>query len=164
MWNGVSSKIGRHEFLLKSSRGMFINTGSIFSETALRNWFILKLSLAIYWIVRIIGSRANPTKWSIKSKIVWQQPTNCLNVFDHFVELALTDTDREKAPSNKTPALAKVQQINYLQEALKLKQNFQKNKAVTGKTTLFVIGPFFTHHLICLLIWKFCMEMMPFQS
>ena len=85
-------------------------------------------------------------------------------MFDHFVELALTDTDREKAPSNKTPALAKVQQINYLQEALKLKQNFQKNKAVTGKTTLFVIGPFFTHHLICLLIWKFCMEMMPFQS
>ena len=85
-------------------------------------------------------------------------------MFDHFVELALTDTDREEAPSNKTPALAKVQQINYLQEALKLKQNFQKNKAVTGKTTLFVIGPFFTHHLICLLIWKFCMEMMPFQS
>ena len=33
---------------------------------------------------------------------------------------------------------------------LKLKQNFQKNKAVTGKTPFFVIGPFFTQHSICL--------------
>ena len=39
---------------------------------------------------------------------------------------------------------------NSLQEVLKLKQNFQKNKAVTEKTLFFVIGPFCTHHTICL--------------
>ena len=33
---------------------------------------------------------------------------------------------------------------------LKLKQNFQKKKVVTGKTPFFVIGPFFTHYFICL--------------
>ena len=43
-----------------------------------------------------------------------------------------------------------VHQINSLQEVLKLKQNFQKNKPVTGKTPFFLIGPFCTHHSICL--------------
>ena len=43
-----------------------------------------------------------------------------------------------------------VHQINSLKEVLKLKQNFQKNKLVTGKTPFFAIGPFFTHHSICL--------------
>ena len=43
-----------------------------------------------------------------------------------------------------------VQQINSLEEVLKLKQNFQKNKVVTGKTPFFVIGPFCSHHSICL--------------
>ena len=43
-----------------------------------------------------------------------------------------------------------VHQINSLQEVLKLKQNFQKNKVVTGKTPFFVIGPFCSHHSICL--------------
>ena len=33
---------------------------------------------------------------------------------------------------------------------LKLKQNFQKYKVVTGKTLLFVIGPFCTYHSVCL--------------
>ena len=33
---------------------------------------------------------------------------------------------------------------------LNSKQNFQKNKVVTGKTPFFVIGPFCTHHSICL--------------
>ena len=33
-------------------------------------------------------------------------------------------------------------QTNFLYEALKLKQNFRKNKVVTGKTRFFVIGPF----------------------
>ena len=40
----------------------------------------------------------------------------------------------------------------------------QKNKIVTGKTSFFVIGPFYTHHSICLNIgfwygsfpWKWC--------
>ena len=43
-----------------------------------------------------------------------------------------------------------VHQINSLEEILKLKQNFQKNKVVTGKTPFFAIGPFCTHHSICL--------------
>ena len=71
----------------------------------------------------------------------------------------LKDTHREKAPSNKTSALTKVQvwalgslvhQINSIQETLKLKQNFQKNKVVAGKTPFFMMGPFCTHHSICL--------------
>ena len=37
-----------------------------------------------------------------------------------------------------------------LEEVLKLKQNFQKKKVVTGKTSFFVMGPFCTHHFICL--------------
>ena len=33
---------------------------------------------------------ANPTKWSNKPKqFVGNLPTNCLNVFEHFVKLAL---------------------------------------------------------------------------
>ena len=31
-----------------------------------------------------------------------------------------------------------------------LKQTFQKNKVVTGKTPSFVIGPLGSHHCICL--------------
>ena len=45
-----------------------------------------------------------------------------------------------------------VHRINSLKEVLKLKQNFQKNEVVTGKTPFFVIGPFRTHHSICLKI------------
>ena len=41
-----------------------------------------------------------------------------------------------------------VQQFNSLQEVLKLKQNFQKNKAVTGKTLFFVIGSFYSSFYI----------------
>ena len=43
-----------------------------------------------------------------------------------------------------------VHQINSFQEVLKLKQIFQKNKAVTGKTPLFVIGQFCSRRSICL--------------
>ena len=32
----------------------------------------------------------------------------------------------------------------------RVKQNFQKSKVVTGKTLFFVIGPFCTHHPVCL--------------
>ena len=83
------------------------------------------------------------------------------------------DTYREKAPSNKTPALTKstnvgiwalVQQINSLQEVLRLKKKIQKNIAVTAKTLFFVIGPFCSYHFICLnisfwhgsFVWKWC--------
>ena len=49
-----------------------------------------------------------------------------------------------------------VQQINSLHEVLKLKQIFQKNKVVTGKTPFFLIGSFCSHHFICLNIgWTF---------
>ena len=62
-----------------------------------------------------------------------------------------------------------VQQINsLLLEVLTLKQNFQNNKVVTGKTPFFVIDPFFYSSLYSSenwsLIWQFCMEMMGFQS
>ena len=40
-------------------------------------------------------------------------------------------------------------QINSLRGS-KTGKNFQKNKVVTGKTPLFVIGPFYSCHSICL--------------
>ena len=43
-----------------------------------------------------------------------------------------------------------VHQSNSLLEVLKLEQNLQKNKVITGKIPFFVIGPFCTHHSICL--------------
>ena len=57
-----------------------------------------------------------------------------------------------------------IHQIKSLQEVFKLKQNFQKNEAVTGKTPFFVIGPFCTPHSIWLniafwqgsFVWKCC--------
>ena len=57
-----------------------------------------------------------------------------------------------------------VDQINSLCEGLKLKQNFQKTKIVTGKCPFYVIGPSCTPHSICLNIgfwqgsfaWKHC--------
>ena len=58
----------------------------------------------------------------------------------------IKDTHREKAPSNKTPALTEstdlsigslVHQINSLQDVLQRKQNFQKIKVLTGKYSSF---------------------------
>ena len=43
-----------------------------------------------------------------------------------------------------------VHQTNLSLEVLKLKQNFQWNKVVTGKTAFFLIGPFCTNYSICL--------------
>ena len=71
----------------------------------------------------------------------------------------LKDTHREKHRQIKFERLRKVRiwafdslvhQINPLEEVLKLKQNFPKNKVANGKTPFFVIGPFCTHHFICL--------------
>ena len=45
---------------------------------------------------------------------------------------------------------------------LKLKQNFQKKKVVTGKTPFFVIGPFFILSVLTLASDR--AEMMHFQS
>ena len=89
----------------------------------------------------------------------------------------MKDTHGGRTLSNKTPALTKVRllasgsllhQINSLQEVLKLKQNFKKNKVSTGKIPFFLIGPFLnwpfylSYHW--LLIGQFCMEIMRFQS
>ena len=43
-----------------------------------------------YRLFAINPLSANPTKWSntLKQTIRRQKPTNCLSVFDHFVELA----------------------------------------------------------------------------
>ena len=43
-----------------------------------------------------------------------------------------------------------VLQINSLKQVLIMKRNFQTDEVVTGKTPLFVIGPFCIHHSICL--------------
>ena len=73
--------------------------------------------------------------------------------------LAITSQCREKAPSNKTPALTKIMNMDIwvvgtlnqlFVRVPKLKQIFQKNKVVTGKAPFFAIGPFCTHHSICL--------------
>ena len=57
-----------------------------------------------------------------------------------------------------------VHQINSFYNILKLEQIFEKYKVVTGKTPLFVIGPFCSPHSVCLNIdfwqssfqWKWC--------
>ena len=59
-----------------------------------------------------------------------------------------------------------VPQINFLLKVPKPKQNFRKNKVVTGKTPFFLIGPFCTHHSICFntgfrhgsFVWKWCVS------
>ena len=65
----------------------------------------------------------------------------------------------KKHPKIKLQCLQKIQiwifrslvhQIKSFQEVLKPKQIFQKNKAVIGKTPLFVIGQFCSSHSICL--------------
>ena len=42
-----------------------------------------------------------------------------------------------------------VHEITSLHDVLKLKQNFQKNELVTGKTLFFVIGQFCCYHSVC---------------
>ena len=74
-----------------------------------------------------------------------------------MVDQRLKDTHREKAPLIETPALTKstnmgiwvVGTTNQL-FVLKLKQNFQKNKVVTGKTPFFLRGPLCSDCFICL--------------
>ena len=66
-------------------------------------------------------------------------------------------TRREKAPSNKTPALTKdiTMDIWVVGTSNQIfvrnsytETNFQKHKLVTGKIPFFVIGPFCTPHSI----------------
>ena len=70
------------------------------------------------------------------------------------------DTYREKAPSNKTPALTKSTNVGiwvdgtsnklFVRSSLNWNKIFKKNKVATGKTPFFLIGPFCSHHSICL--------------
>ena len=66
------------------------------------------------------------------------------------------DTHREKHPKikltkNTDMGIWVIGISNQLvKNVLKLKQNFQTNKVVTGKTPLFVIGRFCICHSICL--------------
>ena len=71
----------------------------------------------------------------------------------------LKDTNREKAPSNKTPTLSKSMNKDIwvagtsnhsLYEVPKPKQNIPTTKVVTGKTPFFVICLSCTPHSICL--------------
>ena len=76
-------------------------------------------------------------------------------MFQDLIRKTIKDAHREKVPSNKTPALRKstnmgVWVVGTLNQLFRLKQNFQKNKAVTGKTPFTVIGPFYSYHSICL--------------
>ena len=71
----------------------------------------------------------------------------------------LKDTHREKAPSNKTPALTKSTDMGIwipwyikstLYKSFLTETKSSKNKVVTSKIPFFVIGPYCTHHSICL--------------
>ena len=60
----------------------------------------------------------------------------------------------EKTQSNKTPALTKSTNkgiwVVGTTKKLTVQMVQQKNNVVTGKTPFFVIGPFCSHHFICL--------------
>ena len=80
-------------------------------------------------------------------------------IYFHFHCHMLKDTHREKHPKIKLQRFQKIRiwtfvslvhQINSFEEVLKLKQIFQKDKVVTGKTPRFMIGPFCSRHSICL--------------
>ena len=125
----------------------------IYKDIALWNFpicYLVKISLCLY-----------------TNRLFW-------NILYNFVKFShLRILTGEKHPKIKLKRLRKiwiltfgslVHQINSFQEVLKLEQIFQKNKVVTGKTLLFVIGPFCSRHSICLNIgfwqssfeWKWC--------
>ena len=89
----------------------------------------------------------------------------------------LKGTHREKALSNKSPALKKSMNLNtwvvltsnqlFINSYTKTKSPPTKKKnVVTGKTLFFVLSPFFTLHSICLnigfwsdtFVWKCCVS------
>ena len=72
--------------------------------------------------------------------------------------MKIKDTHREKGLSNETPTLTKslnmevwiaVTSNKLFIRGFKLKQNFQKNKVVPGKTSFLMIGSFCILHSIC---------------
>ena len=75
----------------------------------------------------------------------------------HYVNFYVKNTRKEKAFSNKTPALTKSMNMNIcvvgtsnqlFRRGSYSETNFQKNKVVTGKIPSFLIGPFCTSHSI----------------
>ena len=55
-----------------------------------KNYFVLYYVNLIFFPDKSINPwSANPTKWWNTRKLRWLLLTNCLNVFDHFVGLAL---------------------------------------------------------------------------
>ena len=82
-----------------------------------------------------------------------------INQIHQLEKFAFKDTLREKSTlklnsrKNTDKMLtfgSLVHQINSFEGVLKLGEIFQKNKVVTGKTPLFVMGPFCSRHSICL--------------
>ena len=83
----------------------------------------------------------------------------------------LKDTVREKAPSNKTPALTKSVNMGFrvvcksnqvLIRGIKLKQNSQKNKIVTGKTPFLIKAGLYDEVFLSQVV-KFFFRQFPFN-
>ena len=97
--------------------------------------------------------------FNVELNIPYKQFTFFCQFTEQIFNFLIKDTHREKAPPNKTPGVIKSTNMGIwdvgipnqlLIRVLKLKQNLQKNKAVTANTPFFFIGPFCTHHSICL--------------
>ena len=108
---------------------------------------------------------------NIKRFDKWHSRSRCQALEQKLWELRVLTG--KKHPKIKLQPLQKIQiwtfgslvhQINSFSEVLKLEKMFQKNEVVTGKTPLFVIGPFCSYHSIFLNIgfwqssfeWKWC--------
>ena len=102
-------------------------------------------------------------KWNV-DKTFGRQTSSVYVLFQEktaFIESLLRILTGKNYPKIKLQCLRKIQiwtfgslvhEINSFPEVLKLKQIFQKNKTVTSKTPLFVIGKFCSRHSICLYI------------
>ena len=97
--------------------------------------------------------------FNVELNIPYKQFTFFCQFTEQIFNFLIKDTHREKAPPNKTPGVIKSTNMGIWDvgipnklfiRVLKLKQNLQKNKAVAANTPFFFIGPFCTHHSICL--------------
>ena len=78
---------------------------------------------------------ANPTKWpNTVKQFVWNLPTNCLSVFDHFVGLALkwlTFTDGMKKEMLRVSYRSSHHRYSIKKVFLKISPNSQENTCVS---------------------------------
>ena len=142
--------------------------------------FVVSLiSRRAHVLLRPLFYKKNKANWSIVFFIKMflfydgRIEVTCKKQSNFQITVVLRILTWKKHPKIKLQRLRKIQmltfgslvhQINSFQEVLKLEQIFQKNKVVTGKTPLFVIGPFCSRHSICLNIgfwqssfeWKWC--------